>query len=460
MQKVQSMNWARGLVAAVALTMLTSAHAANDLLEIWREAQRRDPAYRLSQVDQTIAAKRQEQSAALWNPTVLLNLFGGVGGSDASTRGAQFYSSDLGGRRYEGSTFNTSVLLGASAIKPLFDRERQAQARQLGLAGEVADTAHELAGQFLARSVVERYLDVLTAQELLRLNLEQEKSVLRADEELRKRRTLGDVSLIDVRESGERLDQLRAARVGLQSDLEVAAQALAEFSGTWPALRGPIFARGLPKMAGQTPDGLINELRNRHPQLRLLDAQYRIAVQERDRYLQGQQGAKVNLLGQAGYDHLEGAGAFGIGSSRVAQYLVGVQVNIPLSTGGLSESRSQEAALSAERIKTERDRTALDLEREARAAWSRLGSVPARVAALERSLASSRLRLAETRKAHGVGARNTQELLMAEAAAIDAERMLFLERIGQARSRTRLAAASGLLSEQVLGEINEFLYQP
>ena len=43
------------------------------------------------------------------------------------------------------------VLLGASgraaitAIKPLFDREREAQARQLGLSGEVTDAAHELA---------------------------------------------------------------------------------------------------------------------------------------------------------------------------------------------------------------------------------------------------------------------------------------------------------------------------
>lgn len=460
------MRWARRLAAGVALTAMASAHGANDLLEVWQEAQRRDPAYRLSQVDQTIAAKRQDQSSALWNPTVFLNLFGGVGGSDASTRGAQFYSSDLGAGRYEGSTFNTSVLLGASgraaitAIKPLFDRERETQARQLGMAGEVSDAAHELARQFLARSVVERYLDVLMAQELLRLNTEQEKSILRADEELRRRRGLGDVSLIDVRESGERLDQLRAARVGLASDLEVAAQTLAEFSGVWPTLRPPIFVRGFPKMAGQTPEALISELRARHPQLRLLDTQYRIAVHERDRYLLGQQGAKVNLLGQAGYDHLEGAGAFGIGSSRVAQYLVGVQVNIPLSTGGLSESRAQEASLSAERIKTERERAALDLEREARAAWSRLGAVPARLEALERSLVSSRLRLAETRKAHGVGARTTQELLMAEAAAIDAERMLFIERIGQARSRTRLAAASGMLSEQVLSEINEFLHQP
>lgn len=454
----------RMALAAVVAALHVHSAMASDLLEVFASAKQRDPGFRASERMVAAGQTQRVQSRALWNPSVLLDLFGGAKGMDSATKGAQFYSRDMGGTKYEGSTFNTSIYLGASgraaitALAPLVDEERSAQARQLGLSADIADTAHELAEQFLAQSVAERYLDVLAGQHTLTLITQHETAIARADEELNKRRRLGDVSAINVTESRERLEALRSQRVLAEQQLQVARLALQDLSGSATPLMPPAFARGWAPLSEGPLDRYIDTMRVGHPRLKIMDLQHRIALAEAEKYGPGQRAAKVNAVAQAGVDFTHGSGDYGNATALNTHQYVGIQVTVPLSTGGWRSAKQSEALIAAERVMLERARAALELEQDLRAAWFGLAAARGRITALQATLDASRTRLTQTRRAHAEGARSTLELLGAEAAAIDAEHHLFFERLNAARYFARVMAASGTLHEEQLQQIRTYLF--
>ena len=440
------------------------AHAAG-LVDAFTQAKQRDPAFRASELRVAQAERQRQQGQALWNPTVLLDLFGGVKGMDTSTKGAQFYSSEMpGAQRYGGSTFNTSIYLGASArgaitaLAPLYDKERQAQTHQLGLGADIAQLTHTIAEQFLAQSVVERYLDVLAAQHAVKLVAEHESVIQRSDQELNKRRRLGDVSAIDVIESRERLESLRAKRISADQQLHVARLALADLSGNMAHLAAPTFDRQSNLLSNLSLEGSLDRLRMDHPRLKVFDLQHKIALLEAEKFGAGQRAAKVNAIAQAAADITHGNGDYGSSTVQQTQQYVGVQLTVPLSTGGVRSARQSEALIVAERSLLERAQTALALEQELRAAWFAFMASQPRISLLKQTLSTSRSRLEQTRRAHSEGARSTLELMAAEAAAIEAQEHLFQEQLNAARNYARTMYSVGQINQEHLQRVASYLY--
>lgn len=444
------------IAAAILLTLPTHA---SDLLTVWTSAQERDPGFRAALTQQAVGEAQREQAQSLWNPSVFVSAFGGAASNYSSTREAYF--------RTPGSTsddvrFNTSVYLGAAAqasitaLKPLFDKTREASARQLGLAAEISDLGKQIARQHLARSVVERYVDVVIAQEALQLHEAHEEAVRRADNELRKRRALRDVSQMDVHESAQRLSMLAAQKVRLQTELEIARLALKDLSGVDSL--PPRMQRSASVLSPLNLQKIVANLALGHPELRAYDLQHQIAQYEAQKFYLGTRSAKVDFIAQASADVLSGPGDYGSSAGLLgADQRVGVQITMPLSTGGLNVAKQREALAIAEKALADRARAALALEQQARAAWQMLNSFPASISALESALTSARQRLLETRKAHANGARSTLELLAAEAAVVDAEKQLILEQANHARSWARLQAAAGVMEDKDFHKIQSVL---
>jgi outer membrane protein len=457
-------QWWAGAVAAILSTAATPAMSI-ELGEAWRAAVGRSPALRATQLDQVVADKRLQVSRSLWNPSVMLGLFGGVAGSETTTKGARFSAREFGDTRIDGASFSTSVSLGVSgraaisAIQPLIDPERTAMARQLGLSTEFADAGSALAQQFLAATLVERYLDLLTAREMVRLTGEQEQVLARADQELRRRQAMGDVSVMDVRESSARIAAIRANRVGLESSVQVAQRHLEELVGPLASPPPPPrLARPIQSLTTVRMDTLLAQMRSQHPQIRLFDLQRQMALYEVDKFIADRKAIRVDAVASASHERLMGAGEIGQATNRGTQHMVGVQVTIPLSSGGYRSAKQEEAIVLADRVLLERDQAVYALERGILSASAMLSAAEAKLSMLNQALESSQARLLETRKAHANGARSTLELLGAEDAVLELRKALFQEKIAVVRARTGLMANAGQLSESELLKMNQYLY--
>jgi len=454
------------IVIASSLFWLGLPAVATDLLDVWQAAQQRDPGLQAGRLSQAAGEKRRDQAQALWKTNVFVH--GGVGlmGVETQTKGAEFSSDELpglGGRRFEDSNFNTSIRIGLmnrlaiSAVQPLFDPALQARAQQLQRTADLSDVRQQMVQQQLIQTVIERYFDLLVAQEFLVLHDRHEQSVRKALDELRRRQRVGDASQMDVQESAERLAALQAQRIRLDTDRQTKLFALQDLSGPAVSLRRLQAQIEPARLATSDLEPYVEQMRAVHPQLKAQDLQYEIALQEARQYGSGLKSARVDAIAQVSRDDLRGSGRYGAASNITTQHMVGVQLTIALTTGGFRSAKQEEAVLLAEQARTERAVLALRLEQGLRAAWLGLRQYPESLKARASVYQTNLKRLEATRQAHAQGSRTTLELLGAEQDAVAADRALFMERIEALMNRARLAALSGSLDEQTLRELNRFL---
>lgn len=452
-------------LAALALIGTAAAAHAADLVDAWRAAQAHDPAFNAAQAARDAGAARREQGAALWRPTVQLSGAAGWGSGDTSTSGARFSAPGFG--TVDGARFDTSINGGnlwrwsVQARQPLYSRERDAGRRQLEIAADAADLEWRAGQQTLMLRTVERYFDAALAAESLRVLQRQQRAVNSALAESRDRFKLGDAPVTDTHEAQARAEAVRAEVLAAESALELKQSALADATGWGSAElqslalpRSPAAAHDQPPLAQTLADAKAGNL-----QLQLLAAQTDAARQEAAKH--GAMAApSVDLVAMAAQDRLSGNGDFGSAANAQRNAMVGVQLTVPLYTGGMRGARELEALRLAEKASAESDQRAQQVAQATRAAWLGLTVGAARLQALEDALRAAHSRLDATRLGRQVGDRTTLELLNAENDAAAAELALQQARVGLLLDRLRLAALAGRLDEAQLQLANANLLPP
>jgi outer membrane protein len=443
------------LIAALALVGITSATHAADLMGAWQAALARDPEIAAARALHEQATFKQEQAKALWAPMVSAGGAVGIGGVDSRTKGAEAMGqSDV--------TFKTNVNAGAltrasiGAQKAWISPEREAQSKQLELSAQIAQTQWQQAQQALIMRTAQRYFDVVGAEQTLSVLQRQQKAMQQAAAEISKRQSVGDASVMDVQEANARVSEIRAHVLTHENNLANKKVAYRQLTGQEPTQLLPIGNINLTPANLDDANTWVLRAKQQSPSLQMMGLQQAIQGQEAKRVKAGN-AMTVDWVAQAQMDRLSGQGMYGSASNQTAQYMVGIQLNAPLSTGGMVESREREALKQVEKLRYDQEAVEQQVEQQVRDAWQSLSTAQARLQALSQSEQASKARLTSTRQAHRTGARTTNELLGAEHDAAQAELALVQLRIQTAMEQLRLSAASGELGEAQLRQVNALL---
>ena len=443
------------LTAALVLaSLMSNAHSA-DLVQAWQNAQARDPEIAAARALYEQAAFRKEQAQALWAPTVGITGAVGIGGADSRTKGAEA----LG---YSDVSFKTNVNAGAltrasiGAQKAWINPEREAQSQQLELSAQLAEKQWQLAQHALVMRTAQKYFEVVGAEQTLQILQRQQKAVQQAATEIKKRQTVGDASVMDVQEANARVSDIRAHVLTQENDVAMKRLAYRQLVGQEPInLKGLAQTDSPPRNLADA-NTWVQRAKQQSPSLQMMRFQQAIQEQEVKR-VKADQGLRADWVAQAQMDRLMGQGMYGSASNQTTQYVLGVRVNVPLSTGGMVEAREREALKQVDKLRFDQELAELQVEQSVRSAWQSISSAQARLQALTQSDKASQARLAATRNAHRTGARTTNEWLGAEHDAAQAELALVQLRTQTVLERLRLLAASGELGEAQLQEINALL---
>ena len=347
-----------------------------------------------------------------------------------------------------------------SASLPLVSRERDAQGRQLTLSADVADLQWQDARQTLMLTTAQRYFDVVLAQESLRVLRQQQGAVDHALTEARDRYRLGDVPVTDTHEAAARSEAIAAQRLALETDLQLKQAAFTDATGLQPEAAQMLLPAGdaapvdTPALAFWLSEAAAHNLLLRTR----IDA-VEVARQEAAK-TSAALSPSVDLIAQVGNERLSGGGSFDAGggaSNRSGNRMIGLQLSVPLYTGGMRSARQDEAQRGIDQAQAQAARTRQQIELQTRAAWLGLTVGAGRVQALSQALVASRLRLDATRLGRQVGDRTTLDLLNAENDAATAELVLAQARIDLLMNRLRLAAVAGRLDEASLQSVNTAL---
>jgi outer membrane protein len=450
------------LTIALATSLFAQTAAATDLLEVWRAAAQNDKTYAVDSAAHAAAQPRRDQAAALWKPRVGLTASVGLATSETDAQGAQFSAPGLG--QSNGVAFSTSVTNGTSgrwavaAAMPLYNPERRAQQQQLNLSADVAELEWQAAAQTLMLRTAERYLDLALAEEAVRVLKLQQDAVQRAATEAQDRFKLGSIPVTDTHEARARLAGLRAQVLAAETDLQLKRNLLADSTGLPPTE----LVTQLPTGPGRTVatgatvgplDSWLIQAQSGNPAIRSQLLAVELAKQEAGKFSR-RASATVDLVAQAGRDRLSGSGDFGSASNSATNRVIGIQLSVPLFTGGYRDAKEAEALRLADKATAELERTRQQVAQQVRAAWLGLSVGAERVRSLDEGLVASLSRADATQTGRDVGQRTTLDLLNAENDAAAARLSLAQGRVALLLDRLRLAALVGQLDEAALRAAN------
>lgn len=458
------MRMKKSAKALLLLLMLIACQAqAFDLLEAWQAARTQDPSFASARASAEAGRTKSAQARALRSPQVTLNA--GVAGvnSDNKITDAQFSNAQFGGATAgaKGTTdFRTKtdggldLNLNLRAEYPLYDAARSSSVTQLNKQAELAGVQLSAEEQQLMLRAAQAYLDTLLATDVLATFKAQQAAVYEALSSAKARFKEGDVAIIDTHETQARYDMLTSQVLEAESGLQLARAALGDISGNQDAALAQLsrtvdFQR---YVSGDLQSWLARAQSN-HPQVHAQQLQREIAQVETKKF-QSKYSPVLNLVGQASGERLQGLGGNDADLTN-RQLSLGVQLTIPLYSGGMRDARYQEALALEDKARNETDVVRQRAARDARSAWVAVTVGQSQVKALEQAEHSAEIKLDSTRLGRDVGDRTTLDVLNSEQELHNTRLALYRSRYQVLQALLNLSAAAGELDEARLEEINQ-----
>lgn len=443
------------LVLGLALVWSGAAYADDlSLSEAIASARLHDKEYLSASTLTDSADALRAQAGSLWRPQVVLSASAGKASNETKTAGAQFSAPSMG-MFNQTADFNTSISNGTmtqwavSAKQPLFNPARRAQSQQLKLGAQITDLQRQGAEQALIVRTAERYFDAQLAQQKLQLLSAQLKSTQSSTEEAQYRFDIGNRPITEVYESQAQLAEIQAAHYGAQSDLQIKLQRLQDAIGHIPAalpnavqLRQPL--PKLEPLAVWQTKAQQNNIELQMQALAVRNAQ--VKAQE---YALGAS-ASVDLVGQIGRQKLSGDGDYGSAKNQQNNSMIGVQLTVPLYTGGYNSAKYQEAQAALKKAQIDLQRTQEQVAQNVNAAWLGAQTAQLQVSALSAALKASAARLDATKTGQEVGHRTVLDVLNAQNQNTQVRINLESAKQQYVMSRLRLGALVQALDEGMI----------
>jgi len=433
---------AQACALSLLLVALPGAALAMDLVQAYRDALANDA--------QVASVRSQLEATRERVPQARAGLLPAVNANAAASR--QMVDTNLAPRR-DFTAQNYSIGLSY----PLYRMQNVETYEQSRLLVLITEAQLAAAQQDLIVRVSQAYFDVLAAQDSLDTIRAQKRAITEQLAAARRNFEVGTATITDQQEAQARFDLAVAQEFAALNELEVKRAALAQLTGKpVPDLR--VLRSGVGLQPPQPPRESDWTESARNDSLAVQQA--RIASEVANREIDKQRYAHrptVDLVGSLGFAKSASAQFVGVDSTTAA---VGVQLSMPLYTGGAIDARVREAAALREKSLSDLEVARRFSEHSARQFFLGVNSGLAQVRALEAAEKSSQLALDSNLLGYQVGVRINIDVLNAQQQLFTTRRDLARARYDVLVNGLRLKSTVGALGEDDLQAINALLVAP
>lgn len=436
------------------LALLTPAAQANELMRVYDLAAQNDP------VLDAAAHQRDagRQARPLARSALLPQITGTVGYSKSKSDGTE--STAFPGTPPSGPTpvsrDSTDDAATITLNQSLFDWAAIQRLRQASDQVALAETGYRAAEQGLALRVAEAYFGVLTAADNLRTSIAENNAIERQLEQAKKRFEVGLSAITDVQEAQARFDLTVSNLIDAEQALSSAKEALTTITGPLTALHIPGVQEDLPLPAPDPAnvDAWVSAARDNN--LELLSS--RLTADLAKKGVNIASAGHIPTLGaQAQYQDSTSDGSRFSGDTK--SKTIGVQLNIPIYSGGATRANVRSAVATHEQRLAEYEGKKRQVDKQTRDAYQGVLSGAARVKALKTAVLSNTTALEASETGLQVGARTAVDVLNTQQQLYGAQRNYSKSRYDYLLSVLRLKAAAGRLGAQDIAEIDRLLIQ-
>jgi outer membrane protein len=432
---------ARVLALGAALALCTPAFAL-DLLEAYRAAMANDA--------QLASARAQFAAARELVPQARAALLPQIGAGIGIDQ--QWIDTNVApSRDYRAQSY------GVELSYPLFRLQNLELLEQSRLQASLGEAQYREAQQSLIVRVAEAYFDVLAAQDSVATIDAQKRAIAEQLASAKRNFEVGTATITDQQEAQARYDLTLAQEFAATSELELRRAALAqlvgqpigELEGLRPGLQleGPEPARESDWVEGARRDSYPVQQAALSSEI----ARREIDLQRYARY------PTVDLTSSVAHTRNSQASLVGVRSNSAT---IGVELAVPIYTGGAISARVRQAAATHERALADLETTRRGSEQAARQAFLGLTSGLAQVRALEAAERSSQLALESNLLGYQVGVRINIDVLNAQQQLFTTRRDLARARYDVLVNGLRLKETGGTLEEDDLLRVDSLLAPP
>jgi len=425
-----------GLLAA-ALLLQGGAACAMSLTQAYEAALRNDAQFKMAEAERDAGAEAKILGRSALLPQVQGNYSRNKNRADLTQR-------DILGRP---NLSHPEYLSGTTSVQlrqPLFSLDAYARYKQGQAQSSSSEAIFDLRRQELVLRVVGTYTDALFASEQVRLATAQRDTLSEQAKVNDRMFVKGEGTRTDQLETQARLDVAEASLLEAQDNLTTALATLSEVVGEEVKqldMLGPNFPI-MPMPEGGF-EGWKELALSRNPDLVARKYNIEAARQEVNKQRSGHF-PRVDFV--ASYSKAD-AETLNTYTQESTSRAVGVQVTIPIYSGGAVSAATRQASANQIRAKADLDaavdRVLVDLRKQYSAAISSVS----RIQALEKAVASGKLLMKATTESIKGGVRINLDLLNAQQQLFVSERDLAQARYNYLLSLLRLRAAAGTLSQ-------------
>lgn len=426
------------------LILFPGTSVATNLMQAFDMAKDSDPQYRQVAANKRAVEESRPQAISQLLPSI--NLSANAYYNDQKTT--------VSGGNFPGGNFQFSTHgYDLSLRQPLFHWDRYLQLQQADNSIMQADAQLELARQQLMVRVATAYFNVLASEDNLAFARAEKRALGRQLDQAKQRFDVGLTAITDVQEAQAGFDRAVAQEIAAENEIDNNREALREITGQ--------YLDDLTKLSDKMP--LVT------PEPADIDAWTEIALQKNLGVIAAQQAVDLSreevsiqksnhyptldLVTQYGYNTT--GGRFGDSTNRSGA--IGVELNVPLFSGGYASSKTREAQQRLQEQLERLEQARREAHRSTRQSYLGVISGISQINALKQAVISSETALKATQAGFEVGTRTAVDVVASERATYQAKRDYARARYNYLVDTLQLKLASGTLSKDDLAQINVWL---
>lgn len=429
------------------LVLGTSGSQAQTLGALLDQARRSEPTFQSARSQVDVALAKQRQSMGSFLPQ--LNLSGNQQVNDREYKSLNDVT-PIALDSYKSHSLQVSMSL------PLWRYGDIASWKQAGAVLEQAERQLLGAEQDLAAKLATTWFDLLAARDQQTFAGVQAKAARKGLDTARRGVELGVTSRPLLEEARAKLDQAEADRLSADADADARRASIEQLAGVLPATDLPFLRETLPPPeADDVPLDRWREWAEAgNPAMLAAQKAFEAATAEVSKQRSGH-APTLELISSYSRNRQEAGGFPGQSGYDIELSSAGIQLNIPLYSGGIQSAKIDEAIAQREKARHDIEAARRTAVLNVRQAWSGQQSARARLRAGQQAVEATTLALRAARMGQRNGLKSELDVLLAEQQWLAARRDWAKAWYELMLSKIRLKATSGRLATSDIAAIDQ-----
>ena len=427
-----------------------------DLISLYQEALRNDSLLSSARFQNEATRELIKQGKSLFLPSITMNASFDKQNKERKFLTSALPSNDLlSGRKVNYETYD----YGVTVKQPLFNYSAYAQYKKILTQINLSDKQLIKTQQDLILRISKTYFETLLAKDQVDLFQSQRASIQEQLSKAEAQFEAGLISITDINEAKTKKALIEAQQISAIQKLKIKKREIQVITGKLPGKLTPLNPIITFTEIDNLADDWIAIAQENNLELQIKKDEIKIAEREIDSRRSGHY-PTIDAIANRSRNWDKGGYPYGATKNEgIRSYsdTIGIEINIPIFSGGMTSSRVREAVLLKSKLEEDVEYLRKGIELKVRDYYLSLQTNFSEISAYQQAMKSATLQLESTQLGFQEGLRNSVEVLDSQQILFNAKLNVLESRYNYIMNFINLKLSAGMLSIEDLDEINQYL---